>query len=433
MANPQHLAILQEGTKRWNHWRTANTTVSPNLNSADLSGQQLRDANLQHADLSNAKLSEADLTNADLSGATLYRADLRRALLLGARLTGAYLSAARLDGGDLTSAELQGADLTAAHLSGARLFAADLQHAHLVGANLDGAMLGGTTLRRADLHAASLDGVFLTECDLRETKLTQTDLMRATLQQVDLGGASLEGARLGFTVLADSNLEMASGLPRVRFAAPCTVGIDTLRRSLGRICTSFLEGCGLADWEIAAAKLFDPQLHSGEITDLSYEIIGLRAASPIQVSALFISYSHRDARFVDALGKGFDSQGIRYWRDSHDMVAGRMERQIDRAIRLNPRVLLVLSRNSLQSDWVEFEAAKARELEKELRRDVLCPVALDEEWKTCDWPGVLRRQIEDYYVLDFSRWEDGAVMKRQFRRLLEGLALFYAREGEADR
>ena len=51
-----------------------------------------------------------------------------------------------------------------------------------------------------------------------------------------------------------------------------------------------------------------------------------------------------------------------------------MEKQIDRAIEKNPTVLLVLSENSLSSDWVEHEVRTARGLEKEMRRDVLCPV-----------------------------------------------------------
>ena len=88
----------------------------------------------------------------------------------------------------------------------------------------------------------------------------------------------------------------------------------------------------------------------------------------------------------------------------------------------------MLSENSVESDWVEFEAAKARELEKELRRDVLCPVALDQVWKTCSWPGPLRRQIEDYHVLDFSGWQVPGTLEGQFAKLLDGLKLFYMRK-----
>ena len=110
------------------------------------------------------------------------------------------------------------------------------------------------------------------------------------------------------------------------------------------------------------------------------------------------------------------------------MKAGRLETQIDRAIRFNPTVLLVLSEHSVESDWVEWEVRKARELEKELKRDVLCPVALDAAWKSCPWPGRLRAQIEEYNILDFSAWRDAASFERQFGKLLDGLKLFYKPE-----
>ena len=110
------------------------------------------------------------------------------------------------------------------------------------------------------------------------------------------------------------------------------------------------------------------------------------------------------------------------------MTAGRVEKQIDRAMRLNPTVILVLSEHSVESDWVEWEAKKARALEKELDRDVLCPVALDESWKTCTWPGPLRQQIEDYHVLDFSDWQQDDVFDRQFEKLVDGLGLHYPQQ-----
>ena len=100
-------------------------------------------------------------------------------------------------------------------------------------------------------------------------------------------------------------------------------------------------------------------------------------------------------------------------------------------MRLHPTVLLVLSENSIESDWVEHEAESARELEKELKRDVLCPVALDGSWKEADWPKRLRRQIEKYNILDFSGWEDDGTFVRQWIKLLAGLNLFYQSEEES--
>jgi len=123
--------------------------------------------------------------------------------------------------------------------------------------------------------------------------------------------------------------------------------------------------------------------------------------------------------------KNLDEKGIRFWRDIHDATAGRLEKVVDRAIRQNPTVLLVLSENSVKSDWVEHEARSARALEKELGRDVLCPVALDGAWKDCQWPARLREQIMEYNILDFSKWRDDDEMGRMFRRMVDGLDLFY--------
>jgi hypothetical protein len=125
------------------------------------------------------------------------------------------------------------------------------------------------------------------------------------------------------------------------------------------------------------------------------------------------------------LEKGLNGKGIRFWRDIHNATAGRLEKQIDRAIRLNPTVLLVLSEQSVQSDWVQHEARLARKLEIETNRDVLCPVALDDSWKDCDWPERLREQIMEYNILDFSGWRDAGKFRRMFGRLLDGLDLFY--------
>jgi len=64
-------------------------------------------------------------------------------------------------------------------------------------------------------------------------------------------------------------------------------------------------------------------------------------------------------------------------------------------------------------------------LEKELGRDVLCPIALDDSWKSSAWPKRLMEQIMEYNILDFSAWRDGKQFTNTFNRLVDGLELFY--------
>jgi hypothetical protein len=172
-------------------------------------------------------------------------------------------------------------------------------------------------------------------------------------------------------------------------------------------------------------QTFNPELSNEEISEIQYKIFDLRATQALQISPLFISYSHADAPFVDKLEKYLNNKGIRFWRDIHDAKAGKLEKQIDRAIRHNPTVLLILSKNSTRSDWVEHEVRTARNLEKETGRDTLCPVALDNSWKKSPWPARVMEQVMEYNILDFSDWRNDETFRITFNKLIDGLELFY--------
>lgn len=129
--------------------------------------------------------------------------------------------------------------------------------------------------------------------------------------------------------------------------------------------------CGLSDWQIESVKLHQPELSNEEITTILYKLYALCAHQAVQINPLFISYSHTDNSFIDEMEKYLNEKGIRFWRDIHHATAGRLETQVDRAIHLNLTVLLVLSENSVQSDWVQHETRMARKLERdEARRTV---------------------------------------------------------------
>ncbi len=310
---------------------------------------------------------------------------------------------------NLYEVRLEGANLEGAILFRAILFQADLREAKLVGANLIGANLFAADLRGTRLEGARLEGA---------------SLVRANLER-----ANLSEARLGNTSFGDTILTDAKNLETCVHRGPSNLDHRTLAHNLD-LPEAFLRGCGLSDADIEYAKLYRPNLTNNQINDIVYKIYDLRATQSIQINPLFISYSHADSSFVDRVEKELDGKGVRYWRDKHHATAGRLEKQVDRAIRHNPTVLLVLSEHSVESDWVEYEAQKARELGKELKRDVLCPVALDGSWQTCAWEGRLRQQIMKYNVLDFSEWQDSATFDTQFDRLLRGLRIFYEPEDE---
>ena len=79
----------------------------------------------------------------------------------------------------------------------------------------------------------------------------------------------------------------------------------------------------------------------------------------------------------------------------------------------------------MSSDWIEHEVRTVRELGKETGRAVLYPVALDDSWKDSHGPNRMMEQVIEYNILDFSSWKDNTIFDSLFRKLIDGLELFY--------
>ena len=339
----------------------------------------LDEANLIKARLSGVNLSEAKLRKADLGGASLNRANLSHAVLIGARLSVADLFEARLIG-----AELIGADFTQA----------DLRHADL---------------RGADLRSAKLNSTVLTECNLQK-------------------------AMTGWTLFTFVDLSTVKELDSIYQSGPSSIGHETLANSKGRIPEPFLKGCGFTPWEILSSRLYDPNLTPHEISELQYQVFDKRANGPLFIGGVFISYSWSNAKFVDKLYARLKEEQASVWLDRHDMVAGALQKQIHRAIRLNDIVVLVLSEASIESDFVANELEMARKKEKEEKRDVLCPIALDGAWKNkmdADEPNrALWLTLKQKNVLDFSKWKTKA-FEPVYEKLVRGLKINYPRSDQS--
>jgi uncharacterized protein YjbI with pentapeptide repeats len=232
-------------------------------------------------------------------------------------LGGAKLVGADFSGADFTSADLRGVDFSAADLRGADLTGAALIYANFYMARLD----------RAILRSAFLGG--------------------ATFVDAILNGADFSETRIWGTTFGRNDLSSVIGLETAYHEAPSTIGIDTLYLSCGKIPESFLIGCGL------------PQ----QFIDYIPSLIG--AVEPFQYRSCFISYSTKDEDFAKRLHSRLRDAKVRVWFAPEDIKGGvKLYDQIERAIQLHDRLLLVLSDNSLQSEWVMTEIRKAREVEK---------------------------------------------------------------------
>jgi uncharacterized protein YjbI with pentapeptide repeats len=324
------------------------------------------------------------------------------------------LAEAKIPEANLYMANFSGSDLQKANLSGADLSRADLSRAHLrltdlTGADLRGAHLSGADLSGAHLRAANLRGARLTWADLRRADLREANVRKADLRAADLKHAAFAQAEAGGTHFADIDLSVATGLETIVHYTASTIGIDTVFKSHGRIPDRFLRGCGVPDEFIA--------------------YIALMVGRPIEFYSCFISYSTKDQEFADTLYADLQNKGVRCWFAPHDIKGGhKIHEQIDDAIRLHDKLLLILSEHSMNSAWVETEIGNAREREAREKKQMLFPITLVpyeevKKWKLFDADRGTdsAKEIREYFIPDFSNWKDHDSYQTAFQRLLKDL------------
>jgi hypothetical protein len=296
---------------------------------------------------------------------------------------------------DLSQRNLTGVDLTGANLTRARLAWIDFYQANLSRADLTGA-----DLHRANIRFANLSDATLIMADLSDgANLIWTDLTRANLTKATIGG----------TILGGLDLRSVRGLDTLKHQGPSMVDISTLYRSQGQIPEIFLRGIGVPEDFITYIK----------------SLVG----RPFEFYSCFISYSSKDQEFAEHLHADLDSNGVRCWFAPHDVHGGRkLHEQIDEAIRVHERLLLILSPHSMNSEWVKTEIAKARQREVREQRQVLFPVRMVSfetirAWECfdADTGKDSAREIREYFIPDFSNWKNDDAYQEAFQRLLRDL------------
>jgi hypothetical protein len=121
--------------------------------------------------------------------------------------------------------------------------------------------------------------------------------------------------------------------------------------------------------------------------------------------------------------------GLRVWFAPEDLKGGdKLLDQLERAIQLHDRLLLVLSDHSILSEWVMTEIRRAREAERKEGRRKLFPIRLTDfrtlqEWKCPDSKSGqdLAEELRQYFIPDFSTWKNHDAFEQAFDRLLRDL------------
>ena len=361
MANEEHVAILKQGVEVWNKWWEDNFSI-------------LED-------------NSADFRFINLCGT-----DLR-----GANLDGAKFNHANLDSVNFSNAQLSSVDFSSAQLTDVNFNSASLDNANLSYTNLFNTKFHNCNLQNVNFHAAFL--------------LVDTDFYKCNFHG---------------TIFSGIDLSQATNLDTSIHNGPSFMDTHTIQQS-GHLPKEFLQGIGLANWEIEQTKLYQKNLDPNLASDILYKVHELRFGLPLQVHNLFISYAHLNTEFVNKIANSLEEKEIRFWHDTKDLPdspAGPLGKIILKEMK-GCVVLLVLSKESVSRPWVRFEMENAAKMEVEEGREVLLPIALDDAWKTYNWPIELADRIKRYNIIDFSEWQDDVIYNQRFEQVLKGLDLFY--------
>jgi adenylate cyclase len=111
------------------------------------------------------------------------------------------------------------------------------------------------------------------------------------------------------------------------------------------------------------------------------------------VARVFLSYAREDSDAAKELADAVGHAGHEVWWDQHIQGGSRFSRAIDKALKDAEAVIVLWSESSVESAWVQDEAAEGRDSGR------LVPVLLD----TCKPPLGFRQ----FQSVDLSRWRGG--------------------------
>jgi hypothetical protein len=116
--------------------------------------------------------------------------------------------------------------------------------------------------------------------------------------------------------------------------------------------------------------------------------------------AVFISYSHVDAKFVDVLATNLVRSKHHIWMDRWELNIGdSLTDKIEQAITESDAILVILSKTSVESQWCrrELTAGLVRELEE--RKTLVLPCVIDD----CKLPLFLKDKLRAEFHKDAGK------------------------------
>lgn len=150
-----------------------------------------------------------------------------------------------------------------------------------------------------------------------------------------------------------------------------------------------------------AEKALDLEVRVEVLVDKAVEAKEVRRTVRESERIAFISHSTRDKPFVRKLAADLVANGVKVWLDEQQILVGdSIPEKIAQGLAESDFFLIVVSANSVNSQWVKKELNNAIVQEIERRKVTVLPIKLDD----VEMPGTIREKL----YADFSRsYEDG--------------------------
>jgi len=134
----------------------------------------------------------------------------------------------------------------------------------------------------------------------------------------------------------------------------------------------------LITWAHAIGQVFDLNVRVESLVDIAVVSKEERHAAQKDERIAFISHSSKDKPFVRKLAADLVSSGIKVWIDEQQILVGdSIPEKLAQGLAESDFFLLIVSGNSIDSEWVRKELNGALVHEIERRKVTILPVRLD--------------------------------------------------------
>jgi hypothetical protein len=195
----------------------------------------------------------------------------------------------------------------------------------------------------ADFSHAKFNGATFDHCYFQNATFAKT-LIAATFESTDVRGADFAESHIFASSFLNVDLSAAKNLSLASYHNECRIDYQTIKLSQ-KVPTPLLKACGVAHFHIP--------------------YIDAISKNSAKHPSCFISYSVKDDKFIQRFRNQLAGKGMRSWFAPRDLPFGASTRDVIEAqIKSHDRLILVLSKSSLQSQWVQFEVETALEIER---------------------------------------------------------------------